>query len=57
LRTAHGIQERWVMSETQSGRWVGLALGALLLVLFALNAVSRTAEASDDNTAVITQQQ
>ena len=45
------------MSETQSGRWVGLALGALLLVLFALNAVSRTAEAGDDAAASVTTQQ
>ena len=45
------------MSETQSGRWVGLALGALLLVTFILNAVSRSAEAGDDNAmAFITQQ-
>ena len=45
------------MSETQSGRWVGLALGALLMVLFALNAVSRTAEAGDDAAATVTTQQ
>jgi hypothetical protein len=45
------------MSETQSGRWVGLALGALLMVTFVLNAISRTAEAGDDTTAGIATQQ
>jgi hypothetical protein len=45
------------MSETQSGRWVGLALGALLMVTFVLNAISRTAEAGDDTTAAIATQQ
>jgi hypothetical protein len=34
------------MSETQSARWVGLALGAVLTIILALNAISRT-EASD----------
>jgi hypothetical protein len=34
------------MSETQSARWVGLGLGGLLILLLALNAMSRT-EASD----------
>lgn len=47
------------MSETQSGRWVGLALGALLMLIFILNAVSRTAEANGDAdaTAAATMQQ
>lgn len=42
------------MSETQSGRWVGLALGALLLMTFVLNAVSRTAEANDAESPLAT---
>lgn len=45
------------MSETQSGRWVGLALGALLMVTFVLNAVSRTAEAGDETAGGVTTQQ
>lgn len=44
------------MSETQSGRWVGLALGAVLMITFVLNAISRTAEAGDDTTAIVTAQ-
>jgi hypothetical protein len=30
------------MSETRSARWVGLGLGLVLTLVFALNAVSRT---------------
>ena len=49
--------ETQAMSETQSGRWVGLALGALLLMTFILNAVSRTAEAGDDAAPAVATQQ
>ena len=35
------------MSEASSARWVGLSLGALLIVALVLNAMSRT-EASDN---------
>lgn len=49
--------ETQVMPETQSGRWVGLALGALLLLTFVLNAVSRTAEAGDDAAPAVATQQ
>jgi hypothetical protein len=34
------------MSETRSARWIGISLGGLLVLLLALNAMSRT-EASD----------
>lgn len=46
------------MSETKSARWVGLGLGGLLILILALNAMSRT-EASDNAAAAtpaVTQQ-
>ena len=39
------------MSETKSARWVGLGLGGLLILILALNAMTRT-EASDNTVAV-----